>query len=320
MIKKIFFNLFLVFSICGTAHAESLRRIEIKVPEMISVNADSPLHLRDIVTLEPDSVQSSIWQKLTGVSVDLSVPEGKTVSLDAKMISQVIRSELTFSELKMISLRLPAEVLLSGKKNHLSLTRLKTEILMNLQKQCDDCSFEFAELRTPEKTEDFMDWSLSIPQGKIVRSPQAKIILMTRKNESKEYNLGLQVAALKPYLVATKKIESGQPVQESDFTTRLLDMAQMTDISPVASELNGRKLNRTLMPGDVLYNSHLNKLFLVKAGIETKGVFEEGAIKLELAVVPQSNGSLGETISVKSVLTQKNFSAQVLENGKVLIK
>lgn len=313
------FCLFFSSFIYSGASAQGTGQTILSVPEFVSVNADSQIKMKDIISPSEESIDSPLWKKLSNISLDLTVEDGKSKVIGASYVSKLIRSDLSFSELKSLSLRLPYEITLNGKKSFMSQVRIKNEIRSHYKTLCSDCSIEIQDLKLPMSLDAFSEWSLLFSEERIVRSPRLKLLLMS-PNGNIEAPLAVQMAAFKNYLAANRKLEAGSVLSDKDFVTRRIDMTQMTDISPKMDELKGRKLNRTLLPGEVLLQSHLTKNILVKSGQETKGILEDGLIKVEFAVIPQSNGALGETIQVRSVETKKTLRAVVLENGKVMIQ
>ncbi len=314
---KYFLLLFCILS--STVWAQSLSQTVLVIPEVVSVNADSQVKMKDIISPSEDSLDSPLWKKLSNIPLDLTVEDNKSKTINASYISKLIRSDLSFAELKSLSLRMPYEVIIKGKASLISQLRIKNEVKAHYKNLCFECSIDIVDLKIPLSLEKFSDWSLGFSEERLTRSPKIRLILNSLTGPI-EAPLAIQISATRDYLATVRKLEAGTVLSEKDFTVRRIDMTQMTDVSPKLENLKGRKLNRTLLPGEVLLQSHLAKNLLVRTGQETKAILEDGLIRLEFSVIPQSSGGLGETIQVRSLDTKKNLSAVVLESGKVLIK
>jgi len=72
--------------------------------------------------------------------------------------------------------------------------------------------------------------------------------------------------------------------------------------------------------GDLLRQSDLNALSLVRAGVKTEVIIENELVKLKTSGISRSNGSLGEFVEVFHPQKNKKYLGKVIDINKVLVE
>lgn len=93
-----------------------------------------------------------------------------------------------------------------------------------------------------------------------------------------------------------------------------------TDLVTNLDTLRFFKVNKPLRAGELLRQSDLNALSLVKAGVKTDVIIENSLIKLQTTGISRSNGSLGEFVEVFHPQKNKKYQGKVIDINKVLVE
>lgn len=93
-----------------------------------------------------------------------------------------------------------------------------------------------------------------------------------------------------------------------------------TDLVTNLDTIHFFKLNKPVRSGELLKNSDLNALNLVKAGLKTEILIENKLVKLKTSGISRSNGILGQFVEVYSPEKNKKFQGKVIDINKVLIE
>ncbi len=93
-----------------------------------------------------------------------------------------------------------------------------------------------------------------------------------------------------------------------------------TDLVTNLETLKFFKLNKPVRAGELLRQSDLNALNLVKAGLKTEILIENNLVKLKTSGISRSNGTLGQFVEVYSPQKNKKFQGKVIDINKVLIE
>lgn len=92
-----------------------------------------------------------------------------------------------------------------------------------------------------------------------------------------------------------------------------------TDLVTDLETLHFYKLNKPLRAGELLRQSDLNALNLVRAGNKTEVIIENALVKLKTNGISRSNGSIGQFVEVYHPQKNKKYLGKVIDLNKVLI-
>lgn len=93
-----------------------------------------------------------------------------------------------------------------------------------------------------------------------------------------------------------------------------------TDLVTNMDTLKFYKINKPLKAGELLRQSDLNALNLVKAGLKTEVIIENDLIRIKTSGISRSNGTLGEFIEVFHPQKNKKYLGKVIDINKVLVE
>lgn len=92
-----------------------------------------------------------------------------------------------------------------------------------------------------------------------------------------------------------------------------------TELVTNLNTLKFYKLNKPLRAGELLKQSDLNALNLVRAGVMTEVVIENDLVKVKTTGISRSNGVLGQMVEVYHPKKNKKYYGKVIDNNKVLV-
>lgn len=125
-------------------------------------------------------------------------------------------------------------------------------------------------------------------------------------------------------MVKAYRLTSFQPAFSSLSTNFLreeyIESIPHTDLVTNLDTLRFYKVNKPMRAGDLLRQSDLNALSLVKAGVKTDVIIENSLIRLQTTGISRSNGALGEFVEVFHPQKNKKYQGKVIDINKVLVE
>lgn len=118
-------------------------------------------------------------------------------------------------------------------------------------------------------------------------------------------------------LVAARALPAGTILTEADIQQG--DVAQSNG-SPLLLDISqaiGRQLSAALPEGSPLLPQQLRLVPLVKRGDRVKVTCRSGSVAISCAAEAQQDGAMGQTIRVRNVLSQQDFTARVVGSSEL---
>lgn len=109
-------------------------------------------------------------------------------------------------------------------------------------------------------------------------------------------------------------------VSNTSLKEEFIESIPHTDLVTNLETLKFYKINKPLKAGDLLRQSDLNALSLVKAGVKTEVIIENELVKLKTSGISRSNGSIGEFVEVFHQQKNKKYYGKVIDINKVLVE
>lgn len=109
-------------------------------------------------------------------------------------------------------------------------------------------------------------------------------------------------------------------VSTASLKEEYVEVIPHTDLVTNLDTLKFFKLNKPVRSGELLKQSDLNALSLVKAGVKTEVIIENELVKLKTSGISRSNGSLGEYVEVFHPQKNKKYLGKVIDINKVLVE
>lgn len=109
-------------------------------------------------------------------------------------------------------------------------------------------------------------------------------------------------------------------IHSSSLKEEYIESIPHTDLVTNLETLKFFKINKPMKAGDLLRQSDLNALSLVKAGVKTEVIIENELVKLKTSGISRSNGTLGEFVEVFHPQKNKKYYGKVIDLNKVLVE
>jgi flagella basal body P-ring formation protein FlgA len=130
----------------------------------------------------------------------------------------------------------------------------------------------------------------------------------------------LEVEASVDTVVASRQIEYGSVIQDSDL---ILQKKEITQSSHLAArninEIAGKIAKRTLIANQPVSSDQVEKIPLIKSGQMVTIVAENEVLKITVSGKARSSGAEGDTIRVQNLSSQKEIPARVISASTVQV-
>lgn len=137
-------------------------------------------------------------------------------------------------------------------------------------------------------------------------------------------NRSLTVKADFKKMVRAYRVLSFHPafseIQSSSLKEEYIESIPHTDLVTNLETLKFFKINKPMKAGDLLRQSDLNALSLVRAGVKTEVIIENDLVMLKTSGISRSNGTLGEFVEVFHPQKNKKYLGKVIDINKVLVE
>jgi len=173
---------------------------------------------------------------------------------------------------------------------------------------------------------------LKLPAGKVsyeVIAPErwegwgnASLALIVRVDDRVLRNLtvNVEVEALAEMVVATRTLERGEVVGESDVALARRDLAHVRGrFCGKLEEVLGMRVKSAVRGNSPLRGDYLERLPIVKSGQLVTIVVENEAVRITAAGRAKGAGALGDTITVQNLSSQKDLAARVVDATTVRV-
>jgi flagella basal body P-ring formation protein FlgA len=174
--------------------------------------------------------------------------------------------------------------------------------------------------------------AVKLPEGAIdyeIVAPQqwegwgnVSIAVVARQKERILRNIPVrvEVEALADMVVATRQLDMGTIVAESDLVVQKRELSQGAHLlARKLEDVVGKKNRSTIRANQPLRIDQLEKVPLIKAGQLITIVAENESLKVSVAGKARSSGAEGDTIKVQNLSSLKEISAQVLNANTVQV-
>lgn len=129
-----------------------------------------------------------------------------------------------------------------------------------------------------------------------------------------------EVRAWQDQLVLTRPVAMRQVLTAADFERRRQLVDRLGNDRPIdEAAAVGQAAARDLAPGTVLTSRLVQAVALVRTNQPVLAITRHGAIELKSNMISMNNGSLGQSVKVRSEQTRETFLAVVTGPGEVTI-
>jgi hypothetical protein len=109
-------------------------------------------------------------------------------------------------------------------------------------------------------------------------------------------------------------------ITSSSLKQEYVESIPHTDLITNLDTLKFFKLNKPVKNGELLRQSDLNSLNLVRAGVSTEVIIENKHVRLKTQGISRSSGSLGDFVEVFHPQKKKKYLGKVIDVNKVLVE
>lgn len=120
--------------------------------------------------------------------------------------------------------------------------------------------------------------------------------------------------------VASRSLNAGDVVDESDLTWEWRDASQIRGSVPNRQEIAGRSVRMNISSGEVVYESRLVRNVLVNRGDRVRISITSGGLLVSAVGIAQEAGVKGQTIKVINQDSRKEIFATVTDSKAVEVK
>jgi flagella basal body P-ring formation protein FlgA len=118
----------------------------------------------------------------------------------------------------------------------------------------------------------------------------------------------------------TAHLPAFSEIPVSSLKQELIEAIPHTDLFSNPEKLKFFKLNKPIRSGEILRQSDLSALSIVKAGMKTEVIIENTLVKLKTTGICRSNGALGDYVEVFHPQKNKKYLGKVIDINKVLVE
>ena len=93
-----------------------------------------------------------------------------------------------------------------------------------------------------------------------------------------------------------------------------------TDFILNKNDLKFYKTNKPLKAGELVRQSDLTAINLVRAGLKTEVIIENKMIRIKTQGISRQNGSIGEFVEVYQPQKNKKYQGKVIDNNKIMVE
>lgn len=194
------------------------------------------------------------------------------------------------------------------------LRRFLEEYLEQHKHQLPDAEIRFKELRLPDP--------FSVPAGKLTCEinpsdprilPSRRFNLILRVNGEVVENLAVSgtLEAMAEVAIAAGDLRRGALIEAGDIEMAERDLNQLRSPCFDAAELVGKRLKRSLRPGDAFERASIEFPPLVKRGEMVTMTARRGALVVTTRGLAQQNGLEGDMIRVRNTTSNKDILCRV---------
>jgi len=172
--------------------------------------------------------------------------------------------------------------------------------------------------QTKPMPEGKVEFEISFPQ-KLERTIIVPVTVRVG-NESLRINAVVKVSRFGKVFQASRRIERGEVIAESDIQEKNIDLYEMPHGAVmVQSEIIGSAAARTIAPSTVIINSSIERNMVVRRGDEVKIKVMIPGVEVVVKGTSCESGALGEVVKVKNQTSGRIISGRVISAGEVMI-
>jgi flagellar basal body P-ring formation protein FlgA len=165
------------------------------------------------------------------------------------------------------------------------------------------------------------DWQVTLPElpiGGLSKSFLVRVRISAGERAWFDQQLVVQAQLWKPVLVATRRLERGQPLDRSAAEVQTLDVLRER-VAPIAAttKLEDQEVLQTVVEGRPLTGKDVALAPMVRKGAVVEVVAGDGSMSISMKGLAMGTGGVGDAITIRNMDTRKDFQARVVKRNSV---
>lgn len=292
---------------------------EVRIADKSTVRVGEPIRLGTLMKGQIDD--SELSDRIYNLVVFEAFTDEVEKTFESEELAYTLRQKLSFQDLQRVSIKIPRNFKIKGKRNFLYQGDLMREISNQALSLCSDCTVEFDDLKMPalDIKGEILRVRLETQTLKAAGSFLLPLVVETSQGRSSFWVTG-KISLYKLAPVAKRLLRANERITEADFEMKRVNVSFAKDGVPSADSLAGKLTARLLTLGQPIFEADLKKEKAAKRGQTIKIVVGDEGFEIVSSGVAQEAGSLGDSIKVKMSDTQKLLSGVLTDNGVVRLQ
>lgn len=308
--------LLVLFSLSTMSRAEEL----VRVKSHVVVPPHSQVAMVQLLDLA--GVSSEFVEQVRDLEIATAPAKGERLQITNAAITSLLRPAIAAEKERAktnVRVQVPNQIVIDTVKRRLEAADVREELLQSWRPLCSDCDLEIRNLTVP-RVDNLVDWSLKL-RPEMPRGTFSIPVEITREGTGPlPAWINGQLLVKKKVPVATRFLNSGERLQESDIAMERVDVTYATDGLATPSDLIGKKLRQSVRVKDPLWSRLIEPEKAVRRGELVRVSAGNRTWEVAIQMVAEQDAMIGETISLKNPRTQKILMGQVVAQGEVEIR
>lgn len=187
---------------------------------------------------------------------------------------------------------------------------------------CEECEIIVEPKWIPKKIQRLESGQITNIQFRdagLPRGYQTSRIYYREAGEMRSEDVQLFIRIEKPLPVVNRRIERNEIISADDIVFRMTEITRLQRM-PLDSkeEIVNLSAANVIQKGDLIYESDLQKVPVIKPGDVVEMVYTEGGVEVSLSCNARQAKAKGEQIRLYSDKTRKTYIGKVINSTKVL--
>ncbi len=298
--------------------------VDIQFSAHSMVTSHQQVYLKDIAKINYATLAQEM--ALGNVGLGLTLDPEEELTLLSEDIAKVLNKNLNqFKEafgVTKIKISMPDKITVASSENDISYNSVSFDLFNSYKRLCEICSFSLKNISLPKLKNVKNKTEIAIDYSQVKLTGPFLIPVLVKQDEKKEqYWISGQMVIKQKGLLATRMIQSGQVLTETDFKSADVDITfQKDQLVTEFSQLKGNRLNRFFTKDQAVFMSNLKKEVVLNRGMNIKASLGTENMEISVNATAEESGAIGDIIRIKTSDTGRILSGLIVEKGLVEIQ
>lgn len=276
--------------------------------------------VRLIDLIDTKSLREDEIKRLALISIATSPKENSVLTIEERALAQVVRVH-RLTEKFEAPIKIPNEIRVIGPEAAWNETNFR--IHLAVLAKLPGSSVKIEALRLPPQRPELENSRWTIDNS-LISSWKGSVTVPVRfkTTQGKEVTewVTAQIKHLRPSAVSLRYLKHGDRITKDDFVVEMRDSSRSLDASPTAENIIGKKLNRAIPVGQIIWSADFEKNKMVERGQMVDLLHESEGLRIKMTGIAQDDGGLGDRVRIQNQDSKKVVSAVVVGNARVELK